>query len=108
MPTSIWYLLVAAIASASAVLFVLVAERVGRAAGLVDRPRRGELQEYILPRTGGYGVLAACWLAILFGFVAAPEAVDRLPADVTRLVGILLGSLLLIPLAVIDDARRLP
>ena len=61
MTTTTWYLLIAATAFIAGIAGVRAAERAGRALGVVDRPRRGELQEYILPRTGGYGVFAACW-----------------------------------------------
>jgi len=108
MTITAWYLLVACAAVVASLVFVRIAERVGRIVGMVDRPRRGELQEVILPRTGGYGVFAACWTAILVSFLVAPPALERLPADNARLLGVLLGALALLPLAVVDDLRRLP
>src|SRR5207237_10538342 len=65
------------------------------------------VQRRPMPGTGGYAVLAAFWLAIALSFVVAPGALERLPADNHRLVGVALGSLFLLPLAVVDDARRL-
>lgn len=102
-----WYLAVFGAASLAAVPLVLAAERAGRALGLVDWPRAGEVQRRPVPRTGGYGVFAAFWFAILLSFLLAPAEVERLQADNTRLLGVLLGSLVLLPLATVDDARRL-
>jgi UDP-N-acetylmuramyl pentapeptide phosphotransferase/UDP-N-acetylglucosamine-1-phosphate transferase len=95
------------VAALLAVPLVLGAEAGGRAANLVDRPRRGELQEKVLPRTGGYGVFLAFWTAIALSFLIAPDDLERLPADNWRLVGLFLGSVAILPLAYIDDRRRL-
>jgi UDP-GlcNAc:undecaprenyl-phosphate/decaprenyl-phosphate GlcNAc-1-phosphate transferase len=65
------------------------------------------VQQYILPRTGGYGMYLAFWLAIGASFVLAPSNLERLTADNQRLVGVFLGSLLLLPLAIADDRHRL-
>jgi len=102
-----WYCAVILIAAGLAIPLMLALERLGPRLGMVDRPRVGEVQQRPLPRTGGYGVFAAFWLAVLAGFAVAPDAVERLPADTHRLLGVALGSLMLIPLAVADDRRRL-
>jgi UDP-GlcNAc:undecaprenyl-phosphate GlcNAc-1-phosphate transferase len=102
-----WFFLVFVSAVLLAVLAVLTAEAFGRRLGLVDRPRPGEVQRHIVPRTGGYGVFVAFWLAILLSFAVVPADLERLSADNLRLVGVLLGSLLLLPLAAVDDHRRL-
>ena len=81
--TTSWYLIVALIGASAAVTLVYLAESAGRALGFVDLPRRGELQRYKLPRTGGYGVFAACWLAILTSFLIQPTAVERHRLDCT-------------------------
>ena len=107
MPFEAWYAFIGASAAVLAVPFVLVAERIGRAAGLVDHPRSGEVQERVLPRTGGYGVFAAFWAAVGLSFLVAPPTLERLPADNLRLVGLFVGSLAIIPLAWLDDRRRL-
>lgn len=107
MTIEVSYLFIVGVAAASAVLLVLAAERVGVAGGLVDRPRPGEVQQRVLPRTGGYGLFAAFWLAVLLSFALQPDGLVRLPADNWRLLGVLLGSLALLPLALVDDVRRL-
>ncbi|MPZ15210.1 MAG: hypothetical protein GEU73_12435 [Chloroflexi bacterium] len=107
MSTELWFLLVFLVAAGAAIPLVMISEQAGRSLGLVDRPRRGEVQQHIVPRTGGYGVFLAFWLAILVSFLGMPAELVRLPADNARLVGVLLGSLALLPLAIVDDARRL-
>jgi len=102
-----WFLAIFLAAVAVAIPLMIALERVGRRLGLMDYPRPGEVQQRALPRSGGYGVFAAFWLAILLSFALAPGDLERLPADNTRLVGVLIGSLVLLPLAVIDDVRRL-
>jgi UDP-GlcNAc:undecaprenyl-phosphate/decaprenyl-phosphate GlcNAc-1-phosphate transferase len=103
----VWFASIVAVAFATVIPLVLIAERVGTRLGLVDRPRRGEVQQFILPRTGGYAVIFAFWAAVLASFTFPPAQDVRLPADNVRLIGVLLGSLALLPLAMVDDARRL-
>ena len=87
--------------------FVVGAERLGRVTGIVDFPRPGEVQERVLPRTGGYGVFLAFWAAIGLSFLVEPSNLERLAADNWRLLGLFVGSLVMLPLAVADDLRRL-
>jgi UDP-GlcNAc:undecaprenyl-phosphate GlcNAc-1-phosphate transferase len=103
----VWFALVFAVALISVIPLAVGAEATGARLGLVDRPRRGEVQQVILPRTGGYAVFLAFWLAILVSFLLPSSEELRLPADNLRLLGVLLGSLVLLPLAMVDDARRL-
>jgi UDP-GlcNAc:undecaprenyl-phosphate GlcNAc-1-phosphate transferase len=103
----VWLLAVFITALVSAALLVVVAGRVGLRLGLVDIPRRGEVQRRPMPRTGGYAVMAACWLAIGASYVLQPADLERLPADNVRLLGLFVGTLALLPLAVLDDRRRL-
>ncbi len=107
MTVEIWYAIVIAVAFFTVIPMVLLAERVGTRVGLVDHPRGGEVQRFTLPRTGGYAVMAAFWTAILVSFVLPPAQEVRLHADNVRLLGVLLGALALLPLALVDDARRL-
>ena len=102
-----WLAGIFVLATCGAAALVLVAERLGNTVGLVDQPRNGEVQQRALPRTGGYGVLVAFWLAIGLSYLVAPSDLERLPADNVRLFGVLVGSLTLVPLAVLDDRRRL-
>jgi len=102
-----WLCSVFLAAAVTAAALVLAAERVGVSLGIVDHPREGEVQQRDLPRTGGYGVLLAFWLAILLSFLLVPGELERLPADNVRLLGVFIGSLALIPIAIADDVRRL-
>ena len=102
-----WYLEILAVAAVSAFLLSMLVERAGVRLGLVDRPRQGEIQQHAVPRTGGYGIVLAFWLAIGASFLVTPEDLERLPADNVRLFGVFLGTLALLPLAAVDDARRL-
>src|SRR5687768_14720552 len=107
MTAEMWLLLVALVSAGAAIPLVLLFERIGRRVGFVDYPRRGEVQSYVLPRTGGYGMFLAFWLAILASILMVPDSLARLPADNTRLLGVFLGSLVLIPFAIADDRHRL-
>jgi UDP-GlcNAc:undecaprenyl-phosphate GlcNAc-1-phosphate transferase len=103
----LWLAAVFLTAALGAVALVVAAERIGIGLGIVDYPRSGEVQQRELPRTGGYGVMLAFWIAILMSFLVVPGALERLPADNVRLFGVVLGSVALIPLALTDDVRRL-
>lgn len=84
-------------------LFTFVARRLGEHSGIVDRPRPGEVQRKVLPRTGGYALFFAFLLAVLVGAVLIP----RSEQESWRLLGVLLGLAVLLPLAILDDRRRL-
>jgi UDP-GlcNAc:undecaprenyl-phosphate/decaprenyl-phosphate GlcNAc-1-phosphate transferase len=95
-------------------LLARVAERFGRRLGVVDVPRAGELQRRVVPRTGGYAMLGGLWLALLVAYVLrASFLVDPdvgpewNPADDLRIFGLVLGSFCIVPLALLDDRRRL-
>jgi len=103
----LWYAATFAAAFFLSVPLVLLAERAGVALGFVDHPRPNEVQRRIIPRTGGYAVFLAFWLAILLSFILPLPELERLEADNWRLLGVLLGSLALLPLAFADDSRRL-
>lgn len=107
MNLELWFATVFLSAGLMAIPLVRAAELVGHHLDLVDRPRRGEVQRQVIPRTGGYGIFVAFWLAILVSFAVIPTDLERLPADNLRLVGVAFGSLLLLPLAFVDDRRRL-
>lgn len=95
-------------------LLVRLAERLGRRLGVLDAPRPGEVQVRVVPRTGGYAMLGGLWAALLLAYlVRAHFLVDPTtgpawnPADDLRMLGFGLGTLLIVPLAVLDDRRRL-
>lgn len=86
-----------------AILLTPVAARFGQRLGLVDKPRPGELARRLTPRSGGYGLIAAYLLS-----VAAALAVEaRDAAEIGRILGLIIGVLLVIPIAFFDDSRRL-
>jgi UDP-GlcNAc:undecaprenyl-phosphate GlcNAc-1-phosphate transferase len=89
--------------------YVLVglAGRAGARLGFVDKPRAGEVQHRAVPRSGGYGMLLALWLALAASVLLRPAEVPANPEDDLKLAGMLLGSALILPLALLDDRYRL-
>lgn len=85
-------------------LAVPVAGRLGRRLGFVDRPRPGEVQRTEKPRSGGYAIVLASFIGIGLSLLLLPRYADEYP----RVWGLLLGALLLLPLAFLDDWKRLP
>jgi UDP-GlcNAc:undecaprenyl-phosphate/decaprenyl-phosphate GlcNAc-1-phosphate transferase len=69
--------------------------------------RAGEVQVRAVPRNGGYGMLVAIWLAVALAVFARPAELRAAPGDDWKLVGVLLGTLLIVPLAMVDDRKRL-
>lgn len=102
-------LLIFAVACGGALLAVPLAAAIGGAVGgaLVDQPRPGEIQRRPIARTGGYGIIAAFFLAL----VVSLPITDRSYKDYREyaaLAGLALGAAILLPFAAWDDARRLP
>lgn len=102
-------LLVFAVACGGALLAVPLAAAVGGAVGgaLVDRPRPGELQRRPIARTGGYGIVAAFFLALVVSLPITDRSYDSY-REYAALAGLALGASILLPFAAWDDARRLP
>jgi UDP-GlcNAc:undecaprenyl-phosphate GlcNAc-1-phosphate transferase len=109
-----WLGLAFAVAAVTTYLLARVAERFGRRLGVLDVPRPGEVQRLTVPRTGGYAMLGGLWLALGIAYLLR----DRFlidpdlgpwwnPADDLRVVGLVLGSICIVPLAMLDDRRRL-
>ncbi len=96
-------ILVFGAAFVGAYLLTPAAERLCWRYKLVDRPRPGELQARPAARAGGYAILAAFLVALALSLALFP----RSPAEAWRLAGFLLGLALIVPLALIDDFRRL-
>src|SRR5215210_4470699 len=92
-----------------AITFALtgVARRLGELLGTIDRPRPGEVQVRSVPRSGGYAMLAGLWAAVAVIVLVRPSLVTANAADDFKLLGALLGTLMLLPLALFDDRRRL-
>ena len=64
-----WLLLAFAVSVVATFLFTLVAERVGKRLQVLDRPRPGEVQKAVVPRTGGYAMLGGLWLGLLVAYL---------------------------------------
>ena len=103
----LWVLGVAVLGAVASYGLVGAALRYGRALGMVDAPRAGEVQERAVPRSGGYAMLVALWLAVGLAYFARPPDVSAAAGDDWKLLGVLLGSLALLPLALLDDRKRL-
>lgn len=86
-----------------AIFLTPLAGAIGRRVGLVDRPRPGELAKKPTPRSGGYGLIAAFLLTVAVALAVEPHD----PAELERIVGLIVGVLLVLPIAIFDDARRL-
>jgi UDP-GlcNAc:undecaprenyl-phosphate/decaprenyl-phosphate GlcNAc-1-phosphate transferase len=102
-----WTLGVAVLGAIASFALVGLAIRRGSGLGIVDAPRPGELQKYVVPRTGGYAMLLALWLAVALAVFGRPGDIAANPDDDWKLLGVLLGSLAIVPLAILDDRRRL-
>jgi len=110
----VWLALAFLTGAGTTYLLALLAERFGHRLGVLDVPRAGEVQHKIVPRTGGYAMLGGLWMALLVGYVMRgwllvdPElGPDWNPADDLRILGLVLGSVCIVPLAVLDDRLRL-
>jgi len=84
-----------------------IAQRLGELLGAVDRPRPGEVQLRSIPRSGGYAVLAGLWAAVVVIVALRPAGVRTNPSDDLKLLGALLGTIAMLPLAILDDRHRL-
>jgi UDP-GlcNAc:undecaprenyl-phosphate GlcNAc-1-phosphate transferase len=109
-----WLALAFAIGGAVTVGVAVLAERYGRRLGVLDVPRPGEVQRWSVPRTGGYAMLVGLWVALLVAyllrdrFLVDPEfGPGWNPADDLRMLGLVLGLIAIVPLALLDDRRRL-
>jgi UDP-GlcNAc:undecaprenyl-phosphate/decaprenyl-phosphate GlcNAc-1-phosphate transferase len=103
----LWVLGVGVLGALASYVLVGLAIRQGRALGMVDKPRPGEVQVRSVPRTGGYAMLVALWLAVGLAVFGRPPEVASNPGDDWKLLGVMLGSVAILPLAVLDDRRRL-
>jgi UDP-GlcNAc:undecaprenyl-phosphate/decaprenyl-phosphate GlcNAc-1-phosphate transferase len=111
---TLWLGVAFVVATATTYGLAVLTERFGRRMGVMDVPRAGEVQQSSVPRTGGYAMLGGLWLALLVAYVLrATLLVDPQlgqewnPADDLRILGLVLGSVCIVPLAVLDDRRRL-
>jgi UDP-GlcNAc:undecaprenyl-phosphate/decaprenyl-phosphate GlcNAc-1-phosphate transferase len=109
-----WLVAAFSIAAVTTYLLARLSERHGRRLGVLDFPRPGEVQHSAVPRTGGYAMLGGLWLGLLVAyllrdrFLVDPEVGPGWnPADDLRMLGLVLGTLCIVPLALLDDRRRL-
>ncbi len=112
--TELWLGVAFLVATAATYALAVLTERFGRRLGVLDVPRAGEVQRWAVPRTGGYAMLGGLWLALLVGYLLRGQLLvdpelgpEWNPADDLRILGLVLGSLCIVPLAVLDDRRRL-
>ncbi|HET7034119.1 MAG TPA: MraY family glycosyltransferase [Thermomicrobiaceae bacterium] len=98
-----FFVLVFVVALGASLLLVPLARALGRRLGFIDQPRPGEVQRRPIARTGGYAILAAFALALLVTLPGFP----RFPSEYHHLLGFGLGALAIVPLALLDDWRRL-
>ena len=76
----------------------------GVRAGIVDRPRPGELQRWPRARTGGYGIVAAFLVGVGLSLVLMPRGDSD---EAARLLGFAVGLAVVLPVALLDDRLRL-
>lgn len=88
---------------ATSVALTPLVRRVGMRLGMVDRPRPGELQRWVVARTGGYALIGAFAIGVLASLVVLP----RTDEEWTRLVGFGVGLAVVVPVAYLDDRLRL-
>lgn len=91
------------VSSGGTLLLTPIAGRIGERFGLVDRPRKGEVQARPAPRSGGYGLVVAFIFAVVASFSLVPHSGDEL----TRVLGLIVGIVLVLPIALVDDLKRL-
>ena len=102
-----WIAAVAVLAALTSYLLVGLAVRYSRALGMIDVPRAGEVQVRPVARNGGYGMLLAVWLATALAVFGRPAELHAAPGDDWKLLGVVIGSALIVPLAIVDDRKRL-
>jgi UDP-GlcNAc:undecaprenyl-phosphate/decaprenyl-phosphate GlcNAc-1-phosphate transferase len=88
----------------AALLLVPLAWWLGVRAGIVDRPRPGELQRWPRARTGGYGIVAAFLVGVGLSLLLVPRGDSE---EAARLVGFAVGLAVVLPVALLDDRLRL-
>lgn len=107
MTLPIWLLVIALAGWLTTYFLTGIARRLGELLGAVDRPRPGEVQVRAVPRSGGYAMLVGLWVALALMLVLRPAEVRANPNDDVKLLGAVFGTLALLPLAILDDRRRL-
>jgi UDP-GlcNAc:undecaprenyl-phosphate GlcNAc-1-phosphate transferase len=87
------------------VLGCFIACQIGsRVHALVDTPRTRHRHKRGLPRVGGIALFAGFAVASILAYTQS--SLDN-PADARRIIGVLLGCTLLLPIGLIDDLKEL-
>jgi UDP-GlcNAc:undecaprenyl-phosphate GlcNAc-1-phosphate transferase len=107
MNLTFWLVAISLAGWATTFILTGAARRLGELFGTIDRPRPGEVQLRAVPRSGGYAMLIGLWAALVLMFALRPASVATNPSDDFKLLGTLFGSLAILPIAVLDDRRRL-
>jgi UDP-GlcNAc:undecaprenyl-phosphate GlcNAc-1-phosphate transferase len=81
-----------------------LARALGVRLGMIDHPRPGELQRWPRARSGGYGLVTAFVLGLLVSLFLIPRS-D--PTEWSRLMGFVVGLLVVIVVAFFDDRLRM-
>jgi len=100
------YLVVFAVAAASAAVLTPFAARLGRRLGIVDRPGGRRAHRGEVPRLGGVGLFLPFVLALGVGLAFRIPTAD--PNEPRRLLGLILGSTWMFLVGLADDRWDLP
>ena len=83
----------------------LIACKMGpRVNALVDNPRTRHLHKRGLPRVGGIALFAGFAVASILAYT---QSIPDNPDDARRIIGVLIGCTLLLPIGLIDDLKEL-
>ena len=98
-------LLVLCTSTAVTMLGCLIAYRIGpRFNALVDNPRPRHHHKQGLPRVGGIALFAGFAVASILAYT---QATPNNPDDARRIMGVLIGCTVLLPIGLIDDLKEL-
>ena len=98
-------LLVLCTSTAVTMLGCLIAYRIGpRFNALVDNPRTRHHHKQGLPRVGGIALFAGFAVASILAYT---QATPNNPDDARRIMGVLIGCTVLLPIGLIDDLKEL-
>ena len=98
-------LLVLCTSTAVTMLGCLIAYRIGpRFNALVDNPRTRHHHKQGLPRVGGIALFAGFAVASILAYT---QATPNNPDDARRIMGVLIGCAVLLPIGLIDDLKEL-
>jgi UDP-GlcNAc:undecaprenyl-phosphate GlcNAc-1-phosphate transferase len=94
-----------AMAVVIAALSIPIVRRVATDLGAVDVPRDRHAHARAVPRLGGIAIVLAFFLPLLILFGFETEVARRFFAEPMRMVGLVVGSLIVSGLGVLDDLR---